>query len=107
MLPRPANETDFVFNAQATPGDGFSFTNTGAEIVLFRNVSGGALTYTIDSATYLGREGDIGPYSVGAGEFAVEGPFPMQGFNRGSRKVELVTSAVGLEVAVLRLPHIS
>lgn len=107
-LPLGAGTQGYTYTPQATPGDGYSFSNSGREVLLLRNTTAGALTVTVNGPAYLGRTGDITGYSVPANGFAVLGPFPGPGFEQPgtTRKIYFQTSAVGLEAAVLRLPHI-
>ena len=107
-LPLTANAEDFTWaDSTADFADGFSFTNTGRELLLVRNDTGGALTITISSVALLpyNRTGDITTYSVGAGEYAWFGPFKPEGWNQvGTALVYGAASGDDVFLVVMRLP---
>lgn len=105
-LPLVADSLDYQYLEPATPSDGISFTSTGREVLLVRNTNAGAQTFTVSSTPVFGRSGDLGPYSLAAGEDAVV-LLPTLGFQQTGRKVFAVGSAAGVKFAVLRLPPIS
>ena len=106
-LPLTAGAEDFTWtDSTAQFADGFSFVNTGREILLVRNDSGGALTITISSVVdEYNRTGDITTYSVGNGLYAWFGPFKPSGWNQAGTNL-LYGEASGDDVffAVCRLP---
>lgn len=79
-----ANSADVAFTAcDATNKE--QFASTGRELVLFQNTGAGARTVTISSvADDLNRTRDVETYSIGAGEFALFGPFPLKGWRQTS-----------------------
>lgn len=104
-LPVTANAADFAFTAAgASFADGFSFPQTGRELLLIRNPTGGALTVTLSSvaAKRTKRTGDVTAYSVGASEFAVFGPFSADGWKQTDGNVYGAASAATLELAVIK-----
>lgn len=106
-LPLTANAEDFTWTASGADfADGFSFTNTGREILLVRNDNAGAQTITISSvANGHNRTGDITTYSIGIGEYAWFGPFKPEGWNQtGTQVIYGAVTAADLYFAVCRLP---
>lgn len=73
-------------------------------VLLAKNDTAGALTVTILSVPdSLNREGDIGPYSVGAGVVSRFGPFKTVGW-ANSGKLEFDAETADIEFAVIQLP---
>ncbi len=106
-LPLTTNTSDFVFTAAgATFADGAGVLLTGFEILLVYNANVAAQTVTISSvADDLNRTGDITAYSIGAGEYAVFGPFKEKGWQQSaSKKLYFAASAADVKFAVLKLP---
>lgn len=105
-LPLTANSVDLAFTAAgASFADGASVTLTGNEILLVRNGNVGAQTVTITSVVDdLNRSGDITTYSVGAGEYAVFGPFKEKGWKQSTGLLHFAASATDVEFAVLKMP---
>lgn len=97
-LPLTASSADLAFVVPGTYTDGIGFANTGREILIVQNSGGSAYTVTISSVAYLGREGDITAYSLGAGEFGVFGPFDPKGWNQAA---DGMVYAVGSNAAIL------
>lgn len=109
-LPLTANAEDFTWTASGADfGDGFSFTNTGREVILIRNDNAGAQTITVSSVVdKYNRTGDITTYSVGIGEYAWFGPFKPDGWNQtGSSLLYAAVTAADLYIAVMRLPALT
>ena len=103
-LPIGANDADVEFEA-ADAEDKNSFAITGREVLIAYNSSGGALTVTVDSvADVCNREGDLGPYSIGAGEYALLGPFPVAGFRQADGLCYLEASGADVGFMVIRFP---
>ena len=107
-LPLSADSADLTFTpAGASFADGAGFAMSGRELLIVRNPTAGALTATITSvADRRKRTGNITAYSIGAGELAVFGPFPPEGWQQSDGQLYIAGSAAGLEFAVLRLPSI-
>ncbi len=98
-----ADAADFAWEA----GDnvnGNDFSPTGEELLLIRNDNVGAQTVTITTvADKLGRTGDITTYSVGIGEYAVFGPFAVEGWRQTDGKIHVACSAADVMFALMRI----
>ena len=106
-LPLTADAEDFTWtDSTAAFADGVSFVNTGREILLARNDSGGALTITISSVVdKYNRTGDITTYSLANGDYAWFGPFKPSGWNQaGTNLLYAAASGDDMFFAVCRLP---
>lgn len=78
-------------------------TITGRELILAYNSDSGAHTVTFTSiADDLGRTGDITSYSVGAGEFALFGPFTLKGWQQSNGKVYFEANDATVKFLVIR-----
>jgi len=110
-LPLTAGAEDFTWTASGADfADGFSFTNTGREIILVRNDNVGAQTVTISSVAIdpSKRSGDITTYSMGAADYAWFGPFKPEGWNQsGTSLLYGAVSAADLYIVVVRLPPLN
>ncbi len=85
-----SNKNQFVFR----PGDTVIAHNTGA---VDRTV-----TVTSVALTGSGRTGDIGPYTIGAGEYAVIGPFDTHdGFRQSDGYIYLEASHAEVKFGVI------
>lgn len=107
--PLDADEADLTFTpAGAAFADGAGFPLTGREVLIVRNANAGAQTVTIDSVPDAkNREGDITAYSIGAGEIAAFGPFPVAGWKQSADgELHFEATATDVEFAVVRLPSI-
>lgn len=104
-MPLVADSADFVWTAAGADFvAGAGFDHTGMEIILVRNDNVGAQTVTITSVLDAhNRLGTITTYSVGAGEYAAFGPFPLAGWQASDGDMNLTFSAADMYVAVLRL----
>jgi len=103
--PLTANAADFTWTAAGADfADKAQFPHTGKELILVRNDNVGAQTVTIESRVdTFNREGDITTYSVGIGEYAVFGPFPIEGWRQTTGYLTLAASAADVSFAILRL----
>lgn len=102
-----ANAADLTFAAlSGSSGDNGNQTPlTGKEILLFRNDDVGAQTVTITSvADRYNRTGDISAYSIGASEYAILGPFAVDGWKQSDGNLYFEGSDANVKCAVLRLP---
>lgn len=93
--------------AASTGADGDTFQCTGRELLMCYNGTGGALTITVTSVVdEQSRTGDVAAYSVGAGLYSCipVGLTNSPGWKAAAGTIRITTSAVGLTVAVLRLP---
>ena len=100
-----ANAADMTMTAADTSNDN-QFVASSKDLVIAHNTGGSAYTVTITSAadpTY-GREGDITTYSLGAGEYAVFGPFKRPGWVQSDGYVYLEASNASVKFGVVALP---
>lgn len=106
-LPLADDASDFVWTAAGADFEqGFSFPATGRELLLVRNDNSAEQTITINSvADPYQRTGDIANYSLGAGEYAVFPPFPVDGWQQSDGSIHGAASAADVMLAVLRLPE--
>src|SRR5215831_11682165 len=98
-----ADSLDQIFVAPTATVDGVSFKSTGREVVSVRNThASSAWTFTIKSvADALGRTGDVGPYSLAAGDTAMF-QMPSNGFKDSNGNITIVMSDLTVKVAVSR-----
>jgi hypothetical protein len=81
------------------------FAATGDEVVIAHNTNGSAQTITVTSSPDpYGRTKDISAYSIGAGEYAVFGPFELTGWVQTDGKVYLEVSHADVKLGVVKLP---
>lgn len=102
-IPVAVNTLDFVFTtADSVNFDQFVFT--GRELIVVRNSTAGALTFTLESAVDpQNRVGDITAFSLAAGEFGVFWCGNMVGWNNGGQFF-LRSSASTIDYAIIRIP---
>ena len=100
-----ADSLDDIFVAPTVAADGINFIQTGREIVTVKNTHATtAFTFTLKSiADELNRLGDVGAYSLAAGESATIVINP-KGFKDSNGKILIVMSDVAVKVAVNRVP---
>ena len=101
-----ANSLDDIMVAPTVAADGIEFVQTGREVVIVRNTdAANPYTFTLKSvADELNRTGDVGPYTLQAGETATILISP-KGFKSASTgKVLIVMENVAVKVAVNRIP---
>jgi len=96
---------------------GDEFVNTGEELVIINNGSGGALTVTfaktsdaeiIDPVVGKVTKANVAT-AVAAGKTVVFGPFPIGGFNDADSKVQITYSGVTsltIDVVKVKTPKI-
>lgn len=78
---------------------------TGKEMVMARNVGGGPFTITVNSVNDpFNRTNDITAYSLGAGEFAILGPFDQAGWKQTDGFLYFEANNVAIEFAVVKVP---
>lgn len=76
---------------------------TGNEMLLVWNSGASPYTVTINTtADEKGRVGDITAYSLAAGEHALIGPIPVQGFAQSNGKLYFQASNVAVKYAVIQ-----
>lgn len=99
-----ANAADLNFQA-ADAGNLNQFEFNTGDILLAWNTDAGAQTCKVTSkaAQKTGRTGDIGDYSIGAGEIAVIGPFNDQdGFKQSDGYIYIEASDATVKFAVIQ-----
>jgi hypothetical protein len=103
-----ANAADLTMAAAAAVADKNYFVSSGRDLVVAHNTGAGARTITITSVAdpHYGRTGDILTYSLGAGEYAVFGPFPLPGWQQSTGQVYLEASDPEVKFGVVALPAI-
>ena len=102
-----ANSLDVVFVAPTVASDGVEFKQLGTEVVLVQN-SDAANPYTftlksVASSALLNRTGDIGPYTLQAGEIAAI-LINNKGFASATGFITVVMENIAVKVGVIRVP---
>jgi len=99
-----ADSLDDIWNAATVAADGVAFMIQGREIVKIKNTTVGAATWTLKSVIDdLNRLGDVGPYSLAAGESCTILINPV-GFKDANGRALIVVSDVGVQISVSRVP---
>jgi hypothetical protein len=79
---------------------------SGKNLIFAHNTGVGAVTITITSVVNgLGRTGDITAFSLGAGEYAVFGPFGIEGWVQSDLKLYFEASAADVKFGVVDLSN--
>lgn len=103
-LPLTANSADLAMSA-ADIADLNQVVATGKDLVFAHNTNVGAQTITITSAANKrNRTGDITAYSIGAGEYAVFGPFDSAGWMQSTGYLYFQASHAEVKLGVVSLP---
>lgn len=77
---------------------------TGQELVIAHNTGASAYTVTISSvADDQGRTGDVATYSLAAGDYAIFGPFGLEGWKQTDGKLYFEASNASVKFGVVRL----
>jgi hypothetical protein len=98
-----ANAADLTMTAADTVNSE-QVTLTGNELVIAWNSNAGAQTVTVSSVVDdMGRDGDITTYSIGAGEYAVFGPFDTEGWRQSDGKLYFEASHADVKLGVVKL----
>jgi len=98
------NSADMVMAAADVSGYN-QFVASGNDLVVAFNSDSGAQTLTINSvADPYGRTGNITTYSIGAGEYAIFGPFRQDGWMQTDGKIYLAASSALVKLGVITLP---
>jgi len=98
------NTADMTMAAADTDGKN-QFVASGNELVVAFNSDSGAQTLTVNSvADPYGRTGNIATYSIGAGEYAIFGPFRLDGWKQTDGKIYLEASSALVKLGVIALP---
>jgi len=99
-----ANAADLTMAAADTANQNY-FVAAGNDLVVAHNGGAGALTITINSvADEYGRTGDVTAYSLGAGEYAIFGPFKIAGWQQSTGRIHLEASGADVKFGVVALP---
>jgi hypothetical protein len=101
-----ADGIDFVFTA-CDVANGNDFVSTGRELILVQN--SGAAPYTVTVTSVLdekNRTGDVGPYTLAAGEFAciTAGLTLLRGWRQSTSKIKISASNIAVKFAIIKLP---
>lgn len=98
-----ANAADLTMTA-ADVANKEQVTLTGNELVIAYNANAGAQTVTISSVVDdMGRTGDVTTYSIGAGEYAVFGPFGTEGWRQSDGKLYFEATHADVKLGVVKL----
>lgn len=98
----PTTLTEFLWTASTPAGD--DVVLTGNDILLVWNTGAVQRTFTITSQPDpYNRSGNITAQQLEAGEFAVFGPIPLNGWADGNRKLNLASSNAEIKYAVITL----
>jgi len=103
-LPITANAADLVMTA-ADATNKEEFVSSGREIVIAHNTGVSTRTVTVTSVAdgFSKRTGDISAYSLGAGEYAVFGPFERQGWMQSDGKIYLEASHADVKFGIVTI----
>lgn len=97
-----ANAADLTM-AAATVADKNQFVASGKDLVIAHNTGAGAHNITITSVVDpYGRTGDI-TYALGAGEYAIFGPFDLPGWMQTDGKIYLEADHAEIKFGVVPL----
>lgn len=98
-----ANAADLTMTA-ADVSEKEQVTLTGNELVIAHNTGASAYTITVTSVVdKMGRTGDISTYSLGAGEYAVFGPFGTEGWRQTNGRLYFEASNAAVRFGVIKL----
>lgn len=90
--------------AAADVANGNQFVASGKDLVIAHNTGGSAYTVTVTSvADPYGRTGNISAYSIGAGEYAIFGPFELAGWQQTDGKILISASNAAVKFGVVPL----
>lgn len=105
-LPLTANSADLPMTA-ANATDKEQFVASGKDLVIAHNTGGSTRTITVTSVAdgKTRRTGDQGAYSLGAGEYAVLGPFEREGYMQSDGYIYLEASHADIKFGVVTLPQ--
>jgi len=77
---------------------------TGNELIIAHNTGASARTITVTSVVdEMGRTGDVSAYSLGAGEYAVFGPFGTEGWRQTNSKLYFEANHAEVKFGVVKL----
>jgi hypothetical protein len=98
-----ANSADLTMTA-ANISDKNQVACSGNDLIIAHNTGAGAHTITITSYTDpYNRTGDITAYSLGAGEYAIFGPFKALGWQQADGKIYFEANDAEVKFGVVAL----
>jgi len=99
-----ANAADLSMTA-ADVSNKNQFVANGNDLVIAHNTGASEHNVSIESAPDpYGREADITSYALGAGEYAVFGPFKTEGWMQSDGKIYLEADHAEVKFGVIALP---
>ncbi len=104
-LPVGANSLDLAMTA-ADVGNKNQTPHTGRELLIAQNTDPtNPYTFTVTSvADDKKRTGDVGPYTLQAGELAFFGPVPVDGWRQADGNLQFEANNAAIKFAVIRVP---
>ncbi len=91
--------------AAADTGDGNAVVATDRQAVFAHNTNVGAQTVSVTSTNDpYGRRGHVVTYSIGAGEYAIFGPFKLLGWSQTNGQLYFNASHAEVKLGVINLP---
>jgi hypothetical protein len=99
-----ANVADLTM-AAADVANKNEFAASGHDLIFAHNTTAGPETITVTSVAdpQQGRTGDVTAYSLGAGEYAVLGPFHRAGWQQTNGKIYIEASNIGVKLGVVQV----
>jgi hypothetical protein len=98
-----ANAADLTMEA-ADPSNKNKVPHTGDILLIAHNTGGSAQLVSVTSVDdAYGRQEDIDEYSVGAGEYAVFGPFKVQGWIQSDGQLYFEADSADVKFGVVKL----
>lgn len=99
-----ANALDVTLTALDASNGNKTLSNGQLLLIFYNSHATNAYTFTVTSqADRLGRTGHITTYSLAAGEYAVVGPFPTEGFTDSSGYINYTGENAAVKVLPLQL----
>ena len=101
-----ADGADITFTAgDSVNNNAVVLTGDKKELVIVRNDNVAAQTISIISTPdSFKRTGDITDYSIGPSEYAVFGPFALEGWRQSDGKLYIDPQSADVKIAVIKLP---
>ena len=98
-----ANAADMTMAAADTSNQN-QFTASGNDLIVAHNTGASPYTVTINSVDdRYGRAENIAAYSLGAGEYAVFGPFKKHGWGQTDKMIYLEASNADVKFGVVKI----
>lgn len=99
-----ANAADLTMTA-ADVANSNEVVATDRQAVFAHNTGAGAATVSVTSTNDpYGRRSHIVTYSIGAGEYAIFGPFRLLGWQQTDGKLYFAASSADIKLGVINLP---